>query len=72
MTEFDPIKALREEISGLADVRTTIRNLQVSAEGKMGRAEAEYNAVTKLVGFADAELARKREVLRGLEEEAKR
>ena len=59
VTEFNPIKALKEEIQGLGDVRK-----------KMAEAEAEHGAVTKLLGFADAELARKREVLRQLEEQA--
>ncbi len=67
-TEFNPIKALREEIQGLGDVRATILHSARQAERKMVEAEAEHGAVAKLLGFADAELARKRAVLRQLEE----
>jgi hypothetical protein len=67
MSQFDPIKALREEINGLVEVRVSMikreRNLQV----QYGELEVELNAITKLRGFADAELDRKRAVLKGLE-----
>lgn len=68
MGEFDPIKALREEISGVLDVRATLTSEERRAQEELGRAEVQYNAVVKLRGFVDAEIARKRAVLRELEE----
>lgn len=67
MIPFDPIKAIREEIAGLADVAKVISARERAAEAALGQAEAELNAVRKLSGFAKAELARKREVLAHLE-----
>ncbi len=65
-TPFDAKKALREEIQGLGDVRATILRSVRQSEKNMAEAEAEHGAVVKLLGFADAELARKREVLNQL------
>jgi hypothetical protein len=69
MAEFDVKKALREEIDGLQGVRSAIIVRQRRAQEKMGEAEIEYNAVTKLRGFAELEIERKRNVLAA--EEAK-
>jgi len=70
-TPFDAIKAIKEEISGLNDVRGAIVKRERSLQAAYGEIEIELNAVVQLRGFADAELARKREVLRQLEEKAK-
>ena len=70
MADFDPIKAIREEISGLADVQKSLRARERIAEETIGRAESELNDLRKLRGFADIELQRKREVLRALEAKA--
>lgn len=70
MSEFDPIRALREEISGVLDVRTTLTSEERRAQEELGRAEVQYNAVVKLRDFVDAEIARKRAVLRELEEKS--
>jgi hypothetical protein len=50
-------------------VRSAIIVRQRRAQEKMGEAEIEYNAVTKLRGFAELEIERKRNVLAA--EEAK-
>lgn len=60
---FDPIKALKEEIAGLADVCKSLGIRERNLERQMGEVEAEYHAVKKLTGFANSELQRKRAVL---------
>jgi hypothetical protein len=67
-TPFDAIKALREEIRGLLEVRTTFINMERRAQNKLGEAENEHNDAVKARGFVDSEIARKREVLRAEEE----
>ena len=67
-TPFDGVKALREEIEGLMGVRSAIVSEERRAQEALGQAEVHYNNIVKLRGFADAELARKRAVQRGLEE----
>lgn len=66
--QFDAVKALREEISGVLDVRTTFVAEERRAQEALGQAEAHYNSIVKMRGFVDAEIARKRDVLRQLEE----
>ena len=68
MTTFDPVKAIKEEITGLVEVKTTLVNRERELTAKYGELEVELNAVTKLRGFADAEIERKRTVLKQLEE----
>lgn len=67
MSTFDIIRALKEEISGLLEVRKSIGMRERQLTAQYGEIEAELNSVIKLRGFADAEIARKREVLKGLE-----
>jgi hypothetical protein len=69
MTEFDALKAAREEMAGLVDVLRTIGQRENAAELAMGMAESELNAVRKLRGYAYAEVGRLRERIRKLEEE---
>lgn len=68
MSVFEPIKALKEEISGLVEVRTALVHRERDLSAKYGELEVELNGIIKLRGFADAELARKRAVLKQLEE----
>ena len=63
-TEFNIIKALSEEITGLVDIQTVLKGRVRAAEMKFGEAEGELNACRKLLGFAEAELSRKQDVLR--------
>lgn len=69
MSEFDPIKSIKEEISGLVGIKTALSHRVSSTQKSMTEAETEYNALVKLQGFAESELSRKREVLRRLEME---
>lgn len=70
-TVFDGVRALREEIEGLMGVRTTVVSEERRAQEALGQAEVHYNNIVKLRGFADAELARKRRLLRELEDAGK-
>lgn len=67
-TSFDGIRALKEEISGLGEVRQVILRRERELTTKHGELEVEMNAIIKMRGFADSELQRKREILRQLEE----
>lgn len=67
MTEFDAAKALREEIAGLVDIRLVLRLRERDLESRFGQLETELTTVKKLRGFAEAELDRKREVLKKLD-----
>ena len=67
MTTFDPIKALKEEISGLVEVRVALVKRERQLSVQHGELEVELNSIIKLRGFADAELDRKRTVLLSLE-----
>ncbi len=58
MTEFDPIKAAREELAGLHDVLTAMRRGENQAEQAMARAESDLNAIRKLRGYAQLEIER--------------
>jgi hypothetical protein len=69
--EFDPARALREEIAGVSDVIKTFRLWETEAEEAMAKAEIRLNAVRKMAGFARGELDRKRAVLMELERETK-
>jgi hypothetical protein len=66
---FDPIKALKEEIAGVGDIVTTLTHRKRNLAQKYGELEVELNQVTKLHGFAVAEMERKRQVLKQLEEQ---
>ena len=63
MTQFDPKKALSEEIAGLSDVVKVLTVQRRSVEDRMTQAEAEMNALLKLESFAVAERQRKQKVL---------
>lgn len=69
MSDFEPIRALKEEISGLADIKTSLVKRERQLSAQHGELEIELNTIIKLRGFADAEIARKREVLRQLEKQ---
>jgi orotate phosphoribosyltransferase len=69
MTEFDPIKALREELAGLASVQAVITKSENAAEEAMGLAEVELNAIRKISGFVRIAIEERRARLRQLEEE---
>lgn len=68
MSDFDPIRAIKEELSGLIEIKTALVKQERNLQFKYGELEVELNSVTLLRGFADAELDRKRKVLKMLEE----
>lgn len=69
MSVFEPIKALKEEISGIVDCRMVFVKRERELQQKYGEIEVELNNVTKMRGFVDAELDRKRAILKTLEEQ---
>jgi len=68
MTEFDPIKAIKEEIAALEHVHKSLRQREGKAQSDLGQAEAELNSLKVVTGFVSIELNRKRAVLAQLEE----
>ena len=66
MTEFDATRAVREQLTGLADVIRTIRQREQAAEEAMSAAENELNAIRKLRG--EIEINHLRSRLTALEE----
>jgi hypothetical protein len=69
MTDFDPAKALREELAGLADVMSAIRKRERTCESQIAMAESELNAIRKIVGFVRIEIEKRREQIHKLEQE---
>jgi hypothetical protein len=69
MTEFDPLRALREEAAAMVDVLATIGRRENIAETAIAAAESELNAIRKLRGYAQIELARIRDRIAALEHE---
>lgn len=72
MTKFDPIKAAREELAGLASVQAVITRRENAAEEAMGLAEVELNAIRKIRGFVRIAIEEHRAKLRQLEEAAEK
>jgi hypothetical protein len=56
MTEFDALKAVREELAALSDVLRVMKLREQAAEAAMGQAEVELNAVRKLRGFCQLQI----------------
>ena len=71
MINFDALRAAREELTGMADVLTTITRRENDCEAVMGKAETELNAIRKLRGYCQAEIQRIRARINKLEEELK-
>jgi hypothetical protein len=69
MTDFDPLKAIREELAGLADVEKTIKQRERACEEAISAAEGELNAVRKLRGYVRIQIDEVRERLKKLEQE---
>ncbi len=69
MTQFDPIKAAREELVGLADVLKVMRRGENEAEQAMSRAESDLNAIRKLRGYAQLEIERLQSKIAAMEAE---
>jgi chromosome segregation ATPase len=69
MTEFDALRAVHEELTAMADILATLRRRENAAEMAMGQAETELNAIRKLRGYCEIEIARLRQRLAQLEAE---
>ena len=67
MIEFDATRAVREQLTGLADVMRTIRQREQAAEEAMSAAENELNAIRKLRGYCEIEINHLRSRLTALE-----
>jgi len=50
-TQFDPLKAAREELAGLGDIHRVLLRRERKAEEAMSEAENELNAIRKLIGY---------------------
>jgi len=72
MTDFDPIRAQREIVTGLMDVHNVIRARARNAERAIAEAEAEANALMKIERFAGQAVDDARAKLKALEQEAER
>lgn len=70
MSEFDPIKALSDEIAGLSNIQSTLTAEVRQAEMRAAETAQHYDNMVKLKAFADQEIARKRKVLYQLRAEA--
>jgi hypothetical protein len=62
MTEFDATRAVREQLTGLADVQR-----EQAADEAMSAAENELNAIRKLRGYCEIEIGHLRSRLTALE-----
>lgn len=67
MSEFDPMKALREELAGRSEVMTAIRQIEQKLEAEIAAAERGLNAARKIIGWLRIDMDQKREQLRKLE-----
>lgn len=61
---FELKKALVEELEGLMEVSKSIQRTLTQAQQKMSEAEVALNDATKIKGYLNIEIDRKREVLR--------
>ena len=67
--EFDALRAITEELTGLAAVDTAFRRRINYAEEQLGQAESELINLRQIYAYLQAEIARKREVQRQLQRE---
>jgi hypothetical protein len=68
-SEFDPARAWREELIGLKEIETAIRERERVCEEAMAKAEMELNAIRKLRGFARIQIEQIKNKIRALEPE---
>jgi hypothetical protein len=70
MSEFDPVRALREEIAGLVDVHKVVQARARQSEATMAEAEAEHNACLKMDAFLKGMVDQMQQRLNRMEREA--
>ena len=69
MNKFDPVNALREELTGLGQVQVAIRRRANAANEAIALAETELNDIGKIEVFVRIAIEERRAKLRRLEEE---
>ncbi|HWP88352.1 MAG TPA: hypothetical protein VNM70_10765 [Burkholderiales bacterium] len=67
MSDFDPIKALKEEITGMSDVANVIAAQARESEATLAEAEAKHSALVKMDAFMKDGLRQMREKLQAME-----
>jgi hypothetical protein len=72
MTDFDPIKAKREEVAGLVDVHRVISMRAREAEQRLAEAESDHDSLAKLGAFVAGLLSEAQAKLRAMQDEADR
>lgn len=72
MSNFDPIKAQREELVGWNDWRKRLKVIAMHKEAVIDEATTERDALLGTVSLLDAMIEKGRDRLRGLEDEAER
>jgi hypothetical protein len=68
-TDFDPLRAAREELLGLSQVLTAISLRENAAEERIASAEEELNAVRMLRAYAKQQCEQVRDKIRAIEAE---
>jgi len=72
MADFDPIKALREELSGLTELHRRIQMNAAHKEAEVDQATTERDDLLKTAAFLKEMIARMQARLRALEDERDR
>jgi hypothetical protein len=72
MSEFDPVRALKEEISGMSDIARLVSTQARQSEAQLAEIEAKHNALLKLDAFVKELLGSMHERLRAMETEIER
>lgn len=70
MSQFDPIKAAQEQLTGLVEVMQSLKRREHAAEEAVGIAERELNDIRKIVGFVRICIEEHRNALDRLRKEA--
>jgi hypothetical protein len=68
-TEFDPLKAAREELAGIMEVQRVIAHKERRAEEALSLAESEVNAIRKINGYLRISIDAMRQRIAKLEDE---
>lgn len=68
-TAFDPLRAAREELAGLADVQRALTRRENACEEAMATAENELNAIRKITGYVRISIDTLRQRIMELERE---
>lgn len=71
MIPFDPVRAQREILAGLADVHEVIHARRRDAERRLGEAEIDFNGLSKIERFVAELMEQARLKLNYLEEQAR-